>query len=242
MRELAHFVSLLPLLEADLQRPWQTCLVATDAAVDYGFGVSVADVPEQVVRELGRVAAAHVHLVRLGRRHAHPDDEAKRPRKGIVHDVGLSKWDFRTVISSRRQFDAHSGGLEAHGVALGLRWLLRSVACHGRRTSFLIDAQSVLGAIRKGRSSAPLLKHEIRFIGIWSWQETCCCVVFTFLWNTTQQTRPHGESYASTLLRRSGPLRERRLHWIGMYVFTSPFLIKLRNSPRITRSVLRCCA
>ena len=117
------------------------------------------------MREFGRVAAPHGHLVRLGRRHAHPDDEAERPRKGIVHDVGLSKCDFRTVISSKRQFDALSGGLEAHGVALGLRWLLRSVARHGRRTSFLIDAQSVLGAVRKGRSSAPSLKHEIRFIG-----------------------------------------------------------------------------
>ena len=36
---------------------------------------------------------------------------------------------------------------------------------HVRRTTVLIDAQSVLGAVRKGRSSAPSLKREIAFIG-----------------------------------------------------------------------------
>ena len=45
------------------------------------------------------------------------------------------------------------------------RRLLRSVERHGRRTSILIDAQSVLGAVRKGRSLTPSLKREIRFIG-----------------------------------------------------------------------------
>ena len=165
IRELVHFVSLLPLLEADLQRPWQRCLLATDASMDFGFGVSVADVSADLVRELGRVAAAPGHVVRLARGLGHPDDEEERPRKGAVHDIGLSKWDFRTVISSRRQFDGHSGALEAHGVALGLRWLLRGIARHGRRTTILIDAQAVLGAVRKGRSSAPSLKRELRFIG-----------------------------------------------------------------------------
>ena len=165
VRELAHFVALLPLLEADLQRPWQRCLVATDASVNYGFGVSVADVSQEVVRNLGRVAAAPGHLVRLARGGGHPDDEDERPRTGVVHNVGLTKWDFRSVISCKRHFDAHSGGLEAHGVGLGLRWLLRSATRHGRRTTLLIDAQSVLGAVRKGRSSAPSLKREIRFIG-----------------------------------------------------------------------------
>ena len=171
----------LPLLEADLMRPWQRCLLATDASIDSGLGVSIADAPGQVVRELARVAAAPGHYVRLerfGRDHqrlpvahphaglrAHPDDEPERPGKGIGHAIGLSKWDFKLVISSRRRVDAHSGALEAHGVALGLRWLLRSVARHSKRTTILIDAQSVVGAVCKGRSSAPSLKRELRYIG-----------------------------------------------------------------------------
>ena len=36
---------------------------------------------------------------------------------------------------------------------------------HSKRTTILIDAQSVLGAVRKGRSSAPSLKRELRYIG-----------------------------------------------------------------------------
>ena len=81
VREFVHFLSIFPLLEADLQRPWQKCLLATDASICFGFGVSVAEAPEVVVRELARAAAATGHYVRLERadRHrqrllvAHPD-------------------------------------------------------------------------------------------------------------------------------------------------------------------------
>ena len=163
--ELAHFACLLPLLEADLKRRWQNCIAAPDASVEYGFGVSIADVSESVSKRLAKVAAHNNHFVRLSRGVGHPDDEEERPRTGVGHNLGLSKWDFRSVISSKRRFDGHSGALEAHGVLLGLRWLLRSVTRHSRRTTILIDAQAVLGAVRKGRSSAPSLKREIAHIG-----------------------------------------------------------------------------
>ena len=52
VREFVHFVSIFPLLEADVQRPWQKCLLATDASICFGFGVSVAEAPEGVAREL----------------------------------------------------------------------------------------------------------------------------------------------------------------------------------------------
>ena len=45
-----------------------------------------------------------------------------------------------------------------------LRWTLRSVARHARRTLHLVDAQAVKGAIAKGRSSSPTLKFELRRI------------------------------------------------------------------------------
>ena len=54
--------------------------------------------------------------------------------------------------------------LEAHAVTLSLRWLLRSVRRHSRRTVLLIDATAVCGAVAKGRSSSPTLKHEIKQI------------------------------------------------------------------------------
>ena len=76
----------------------------------------------------------------------------------------LSKSHFKSVVSSKRLYAAHSGALEAHGVILGLKWLLRSPGRHGKRTPVLIDALTVLGAAAKGRSSAPSIRHEIREI------------------------------------------------------------------------------
>ena len=77
------------------------------------------------------------------------------------HRFPLSKAAFRTVVSTRASFKAHSGTLEAQAVALSLRWLLRSVSRHSRRTVLFVDATAVCGAIAKGRSSAPTLCKEI---------------------------------------------------------------------------------
>ena len=55
--------------------------------------------------------------------------------------------------------------LEAHAVTLSLRWILRSVRRHSRRTVLLVDATAVCGALAKGRSSSPTLKRELMKIG-----------------------------------------------------------------------------
>lgn len=69
---------------------------------------------------------------------------------------------FRTILSTRRKHVAHSGALEATGVVLGLKWYLRKKQHHATRLPMLVDAQAVLGALVKGRSSAPTLFREIR--------------------------------------------------------------------------------
>ena len=45
---------------------------------------------------------------------------------------------------------------------LGLKWFLRRPHNHRRRATFLIDAQAVLGAIAKGRSSAGAIKRDVK--------------------------------------------------------------------------------
>ena len=164
LRELVLFLCVAPTLENDLRRPWQETIVATDASVDFGFGVSVAPLAQDALRAIARHAERPRRYARLDR-DGGPSEEATRPRSGTAFSVPLAKSAFRTVISSKRRYDGHSGCLEAHGVALGLRWLLRSVARHSRRTVFLIDAQAVLGGIVRGRSSAPTVRREIAFIG-----------------------------------------------------------------------------
>jgi hypothetical protein len=71
---------------------------------------------------------------------------------------------FRTILSVRKQHGARAGALEAAGVTLMLRWLLRTPTKHGTRVAALVDAQAVIGALLKGRSSAPTLRCEVRRI------------------------------------------------------------------------------
>ena len=103
-------------------------------------------------------------FVRLDREVPYVDDEPERPRKGRPLYLRISKKAFATVISSKAKCPAHSGALEAHAVSLSLRWLLRSVHRHSKRTVLLVDATAVCGALAKGRSSSPTLKHELRRI------------------------------------------------------------------------------
>ena len=71
---------------------------------------------------------------------------------------------FRTILSLKAKYKAHSGALEAAGVSIMLRWLLRSPEKHNARVCALVDAQAVIGALAKGRSSAPTLRHELQRI------------------------------------------------------------------------------
>ena len=158
--ELGTFLALAPLLEADLRRPWQDVLVATDASQAYGYGVSVAPLEPEVVKSIGRVGKRPNQFVRL-KRDLGPSDEPERPRKGTPHTVPLAKSAFQTVVMSKARFKAHSSTPETGGVALGLRWLLRDPRRHARRTVFLVDAQAVLGAVTKGRSSAQRIRRDV---------------------------------------------------------------------------------
>ena len=71
----------------------------------------------------------------------------------------LLRADFRTVMAIRARRPDHSGGLEAAAVVLGLRRLGRVRRWHAHRGAFLVDAQAVLSALQKGRSSLATLHH-----------------------------------------------------------------------------------
>ena len=69
-----------------------------------------------------------------------------------------SFWD---VLCVRARLAAHSGSLEATAAALGLRRLTREARHHRSRGSSLVDAQAVMGALNKGRSSSGILGHPV---------------------------------------------------------------------------------
>jgi len=163
--ELWIFLCLLPWCMGDLTRVWQNHVVCSDASPSFGFGVSVARATQGIVREIARTAARPRTFVRLDRVAGSPDDEPERCRLGDRVRVPLRKAAFRHVISARAKHNAHAGTLEAEGVALALRWILRSTARHCRRTLLLVDAKAVLGALARGRSSAPSLRRAVTRVG-----------------------------------------------------------------------------
>ena len=158
------FVCLLPLCEADLGRPWSDLLGATDASVDFGFGACVAQCSPDRSRELGRLAERRGDYVRLDRLAAgeDSDDEPERTRIGKPHRLRIPKRAFRTVISSRKNYDGHAGALETSALVLFVKWLLRSTKRHAKRTVVLVDAKALVGAATKGRTSAASIQREIR--------------------------------------------------------------------------------
>ena len=160
--ELLTYLLLAPVLEADLRRPWLPTLVSCDASSVFGFGVAVADVNESTARSVGRFADIAGSYVRVNRTNPHPNDEPEKPRTGTRCELGLSKHNFRPVLAQRAKYKAHSGALEATGVTLAVRWILRDRRRHGKRVAMLVDAQAVLGAAARGRSSAKTFGREIK--------------------------------------------------------------------------------
>ena len=142
------------------------------------------------VSRLGRLCVDHQAMAVLNSSEVDAQTKVRSFRPVPFH---LHKNKFRTVVSSRRRFSAHSGQLEAIAGVLGLEWFLRKADNHSKRLLFLLDARAVMGAFAKGRSSAPSLFRAVqKKRQLFSWLETCWCDESTLHPNQTQTqpTRP----------------------------------------------------
>jgi hypothetical protein len=155
--EMFLFLALAPLLTASLDRDYVPMITACDAAPAYGFGASVAPACQKELRDLGRLAERRGDFVRLGR-DGDPDDEPERDRIGTPHTLDLCKHDFSDVICIRASRKEHSSVMEAKGLLLLIRWVLRSAKHQHSRLLALVDAKAILSAAAKGRTSSPMLK------------------------------------------------------------------------------------
>jgi len=144
--------------EVDLTQAWSTVALATDASLS-GFGVTAATVSPDIARGIGHLARQDDIFVTLD---APGPLGLEKPRKGVDAKLPIKPHEFKTVISAPATYAAHSGTLEMEGVVLGLRWLSRCQKHFARRQPFLVDAQVVLKALKRGRSSAPTLIRGIR--------------------------------------------------------------------------------
>jgi hypothetical protein len=155
--ELALNISLFGLWNADLSRPWWPLLPATDASSAFGFGCCIAPCSPELSRTVGRHACIGDHHIRL---QLDSDDPVEKPRSGAELRLPLRQRDFKPMLAIKARRKEHSGALEATGVVLGLRRLSRKQALHRHRGAFLVDAQVVMYALQKGRSSAGTLRHQ----------------------------------------------------------------------------------
>ncbi len=159
---LSRFLS--PLLGVALDNQWAPTLVATDAAPELGFGVSVAPMDPVAVADLGRKSERrgdHVRLDRTGNTFLEPE----RPRVGKPHRLPLSDSHFSDVISFRATRPEHAGLLELRGVRLAVRWALRSTKRFHTRLLLLVDAKAALCATAKGRSGSFAFRRPLASLG-----------------------------------------------------------------------------
>jgi hypothetical protein len=157
--ELALNIALFPCWVIDLTRGWMETLPVSDASEAFGLGFCTAQATTQLVREIASLPYDSDVFIRC-----QPEDgaPAERPRCGETFRLPFGLSRFKPVLSQKARWKSHSGGLEASAVAQGLRILSRSPGQHRRRGVFLVDARAVMGALRKGRTSAPTLWHPIR--------------------------------------------------------------------------------
>ena len=138
----------------DVRRSHQPVVLASDASTSFGFGVSVAELDVNHVRQLAHLGTEAGDHVVLGDGRTEPD----RDRLGEPHDLGLSQSDFATVLSVRAPKE-HINIMEGKAFLAALRWVLRRPDRHRRRLVVLIDSRVWMGAAAKGRSSSvPLLR------------------------------------------------------------------------------------
>ncbi len=106
--EFILFSALAPLLTAGLSREWLPMIVATDAVPEFRFGTSVCPCSVEEAAELGRKAERRGDYVRL-ERDGGKEDEPERPRLGRPHRLGLTKGNFRDVLSLKAARPEHAG-------------------------------------------------------------------------------------------------------------------------------------
>jgi hypothetical protein len=159
LNELALNLAMAPFWIVDLTREWMDIIPTSDASDAYGLGVCVAQTSPSVVRTTASLPYDDLSHVRCSFEEGAP---AERPRHGTEFRLPFGLSRFKPVLSQKARWQTYSGGLEAAAVAQALRLLRRTRSLHGRRGVFLVDAQSVMYALRKGRSSAPTLWHPLR--------------------------------------------------------------------------------
>jgi hypothetical protein len=155
--ELLLNASLAALWCADLRRDWSSTVAFSDASTSFGYGLCFGRLHPEAASEVARRSAPWPH-------HAYftdSDTSSVKARAGLAVNLQLSSRGCKEIFSVRSRRKGPPGQLEAVAVGMGLQRLLRSQKHLGKRILFGLDAQAVLHALRKGRSSSWSLRGAI---------------------------------------------------------------------------------
>lgn len=161
--ELVVALFLMPLQGADPSREFLPLITASDAAPEFGFGVSYLPCPIDLVEKVGSLAERRGDFVKF---FPVPGAPPPKDRLGNPHLLPFPQHAFHDAICAKARWQAHSSVLEAHGLLLAVKWLLRKPAHFHHRMVVLVDAKAILGAVAKGRSSAPAIRGILRRIAV----------------------------------------------------------------------------
>ncbi len=158
LTELVVNASLAAFWTVDLCRSWTTLVPFSDASESYGFGLCFGRLRDADVASLSNQLAKWPHHAVFSNT---KDDGTLRVRAGDAVRLSIRDDRCRTIFGIRARRRGPPGQLEAQAVALGLQRVLRQVRHHGCRILFGTDAQAVMHALNKGRSSSWSLRREI---------------------------------------------------------------------------------
>jgi len=167
--ELLAAAFLTGIVELDAAQEWSGDIVTTDATPSHGFGMNVAHTDAGTARDLAYHACHGEAFVR-------PTEvpgatAAEKLRRGLGYRLPVPRSAFKPIVSCKAKYVDHPGAMEATGLVMASRWVSRVSAAHNKRRVFLLDAQAVVSACRKGRSSAgsfvrPLRRAAANFLAV----------------------------------------------------------------------------
>ena len=149
-RELKTAICLAPVLFASLSSPWFSRTIATDASGS-GQGVVAAKMDAPSLEALARTRPPE----KLA------DPEAPAPIDRTL-PLGLEPAVWKQIVSAPFRRAEHINVLELRALTTGVRWAISFPRAIGSRILLWCDSLVVVGAVRKGRSSAHQLLRKLR--------------------------------------------------------------------------------
>ena len=86
----------------------------------------------------------------------------RSPDLGLHMRFQIQKRALRILICKKARYRDHPGPMEAAGLTLLVKLILRSFERHGQRYVILVDAKAILSAAQRGRTSAQSIQRQMR--------------------------------------------------------------------------------